>query len=178
MDPKLLLQAFDSFGHRPQFFMEALGQALSPLSGLQSVRFERAVLEAARQRQQADEAQMESEYLALRPLERAVLWRLLEQGPRFRPYDGEALHFYREKQTGRVTAQMMQRALESLRERNPALVWKSARGEYAVDDAAMHRWFEQQVREGRWPPVDPQGRLAIDVEEAAAADERGKRGSA
>jgi hypothetical protein len=59
--------------------MEALGQALSPLAGLQSMRFERAVLKAARRRQQDDEAQMESEHLALPPLEQAVLWRLLEQ---------------------------------------------------------------------------------------------------
>lgn len=169
VDAPLLRQAFESFGHRPQFFMEALGQALSPLSGLQGVRFERAVYEAAQQRQRADEAQMESEYLALRPLEQALLWRLLEQGPRFRPYDGEALRFYRERVPDRVTAQMAQRALESLRERNPALVWKSARGEYAVDDAAMHRWFEQRTREGRWPPVDPQGRLAIDDDEAPEA---------
>lgn len=170
VDGATLLQAFESFGHRPQFFMEALGQALSPLSGLRGVRFEPAVLQAAKERKQADEAQMESEYLALRPLEQAVLWRLLEQGPRFRPYDGEALRFYRERATGRVTPQMAQRALESLRERNPALVWKSARGEYAVDDAAMHRWFEQRAREGRWPPVDPQGQLAMDDDEAAAAD--------
>jgi hypothetical protein len=129
------------------------------------------VLQAAKERQQADEAQMESEYLALRPLEQAVLWRLLEQGPRFRPYDGEALRFYRERVTGRVTPQMAQRALESLRERNPALVWKSARGEYAVDDAAMHRWFEQRVRDGRWPPVDPQGQLTMDEEALVAAAE-------
>ena len=175
VDSATLLQSFESFGHRPQFFMEALGQALSPLSGLQGMRFEQAVLEAARRRQQDDEAQMESEYLALRPLEQAVLWRLLEQGSRFRPYDGEALRFYRERVTGRVTPQMAQRALESLRERTPALVWKSARGEYAVDDAAMHRWFEQRVREGRWPPVDTQSRLAMeDDDEAAAADESGK----
>lgn len=174
VDGATLLQAFESFGHRPQFFMEALGQALSPLSGLQGVRFEQALLQAAKERQQADEAQMESEYLALRPLEQAVLWRLLEQGPRFRPYDGEALRFYRERVTGRVTAQMVQRALESLRERNPALVWKSARGEYAVEDAAIHRWFEQRVREGRWPPVDPQGQLAMDdvTAETNAVDKR------
>jgi hypothetical protein len=57
-----------------------------------------------------------------------------------------------------------------LRERNPALVWKSARGEYAVDDAAMHRWFEQRVRDGRWPPIDPQGQLVMDDDAAAAAD--------
>ena len=174
VDGATLFQAFERFGHRPQFFMEALGQALSPLSGLQGVRFERAVLQAAKERQQADEAQMESEYLALRPLEQAVLWRLLDQGPRFRPYDGEALRFYRGRVTGRVTPQMAQRALESLRERNPALVWKSARGEYAVDDAAMHRWFEQRVSEGRWPPVDPQGRFAMedDAAESDAGDTR------
>lgn len=169
VDTSMLQQAFERFGHRPQFFMEALGQALSPLSGLQDVPFEHAVLEAARRRQQDDEAQMESEYLALRPLEQAVLWRLLEQGPRFRPYDGEALRFYRERVAGRVTPQMAQRALESLRERTPALVWKSARGEYAVDDAAMHRWFEQRVSEGRWPPKDPQGVLSMLDDDLAAS---------
>ena len=171
VDGATLVQAFESFGHRPQFFMEALGQTLSPLSGLQGVRFEQAVLQAATERQQADEAQMESEYLALRPLEQAVLWRLLDQRPRFRPYDVEALRFYRERVAGRVTPQMAQRALESLRERNPALVWKSARGEYAVDDAAMHRWFEQRLRQGRWPPVDPQGQPAMDDEVSVAAAE-------
>lgn len=154
VDSAQLLQAFERFGHRPQFFMEALGQALSPLSGLQGVRFEQAVLEGARRRQEDDEAQMESEYFALRPLEQAVLWRLLEQGSRFRPYDGEALRFYRARVPSKVTPQMAQRALESLRERTPALVWKSARGEYAVDDAAMHRWFEQRVGAGSWPPQD------------------------
>jgi hypothetical protein len=41
-------------------------------------------------------------------------------------------------------------------------VWKSARGEYAVDDAAMHRWFQQRVQAGTWPPVDPQGQLGVD----------------
>ena len=160
VDTKLLLDAFESFGYRPQFFMEALGQALSPLAAL-STRFEPAVLEAARRRQADDEAQMESEYLALRPLEQAVLWRLLEQGPRFRPYDGEALRSYREKTGVPVSAQKAQNALESLRERTPALVWKSARGEYAVDDAAMHRWFEQRVQGGTWPPRAPQGELAL-----------------
>lgn len=184
VDTAMLQQAFEHFGHRPQFFMEALGQALSPLSGLQDVRFEHAVLDAARRRQRDDEAQMESEYLALRPLEQAVLWRLLEQGPRFRPYDGEALRFYRERVAGRVTPQMAQRALESLRERTPALVWKSARGEYAVDDAAMHRWFEQRVSEGRWPPKDPQGALSmLDDDPAAralpdAVDDSGSKGRA
>ena len=58
---------------------------------------------------------MESDYLGLRPLERAVLWRLLEQGQRFRPYDAEALRFYADKTGEKVTTAKAQRALESLR---------------------------------------------------------------
>ncbi len=144
--------------------MEALGQALSPLSGLLD-RFEPAVLQAAQQRQADEESQMESEYLGLKAVEQAVLSRLLEQGQRFRPYDGDALRFYREKTGAAVSPQKAQNALESLRQRTPALVWKSARGEYAVDDAAMHRWYEQRTAAGDWPPVGP--RTDLDLEEGA-----------
>lgn len=158
VDAAMLQAAFEGFGNRPQFFMEALGQMLSPLSGITG-RFESAVLEAAQQRQSDDEAQMESDYLGLKPLEQAVLWRMLGQGPRFRPYDAEALKFYR-AQTGKaVSAQSAQNALETLRQRTPPLVWKSARGEYALEDAAMHRWFEEENKAGNWPPRSPQGDL-------------------
>jgi hypothetical protein len=111
VDVPLLHRAFEAFAHRPQFFMEALGQALSPLAG------------------RDEEARMESEFSALRPLEQAVLWRLLTHGSRFRPYDGDALRFYGDTTGDTVTAQMAQHALESLRSRSPALVWKSARRE-------------------------------------------------
>ncbi|MDP3343212.1 MAG: ATP-binding protein [Hydrogenophaga sp.] len=164
VDPATLQAAFEGFGKRPQFFMEALGQVLSPLAALTG-RFEPAMLQAAAQRQQDDEGQMESDYLGLKPLEQAVLWRMLEQGLRFRPYDAEALRFYREK-TGRdkaVTPPQAQNALESLRQRTPALVWKSARGEYAVEDAAMHRWYEARTAAGTWPPLSRQGSLLPDA---------------
>ena len=150
-DRELLYASFGKFGHRPQFFMAALGDALSPLSS-HAGRFEHAVMAAAEQRQRDDEGQMESDYLGLKPLERAVLWRLLEQGQRFRPYDAEALRFYANKTGDKVTAAKAQNALESLRQHNPPMVWKSARSEYAVDDAAMHRWYQARVEAGTWPP--------------------------
>jgi hypothetical protein len=158
VDRLALTEAFQLFGARPQFFAAALGDALSPLTPADG-RFEAQVLAAAQQRLRDDEAQMESEYLSLRPIEQAVLWRLLEQGNRFRPYDAEALRFYREKVAAagtrdvKVTAQTAQAALENIRSRTPALVWKSARGEYAVDDAMMHKWFESRLKSGRWPPL-------------------------
>lgn len=158
VDQVVLQQAFEAFGYRPQFFMGALGQVLSPLAALTG-RFETALLEAARQQQTQDEAQMESDYLGLKPTEQAVLWRMLEQGPRFRPYDGDALHFYREKTGHSVSVPQAQNALESLRQRMPAMVWKSARGEYALEDAALHRWYESRVMALSWPPQPPQGLL-------------------
>ena len=161
IDTLTLAEAFAAFGHRPQFFVQAAGEALSPLTGIAGP-FEQAVLQASRQRQADDEAQMEAEYLALKPLEQAVLWRLLEKGPRFRPYDAEALRFYRDKSGHPVTSAKAQNALESLRERTPAIVWKSARGEYSVDDAAMFRWYGDRTRSGTWPPQPPQGDLPFE----------------
>ncbi len=161
VDQALLMQSFESFGHRPQFFMSALGQALSPLAALTG-RFEAALVDAARQQQAQDESQMASDYLGLKPTEQAVLWRMLEQGPRYRPYDSEALRFYREKTGHPVNAAQAQRALEALRQRMPALVWKSARGEYALEDVAMHRWFEKSSLAGLWPPTPPQGMLPLE----------------
>lgn len=151
IDTATLLQAFALFGHRPQFFMQALSEVLSPLTDAEHP-FEQTLLAAAEQRQADDEAQMAAEFCALRPLERAVLWRMLQQGARFRPYDAEALRFYRDKSGQSATAAKAQGALETLRTRTPALVWKSARGEYAVDDAAMHRWYAECVADGTWPP--------------------------
>jgi len=60
VDCPALFAAFQGFGCRPQFFMEAVGQALSPLAG-STGRFEQAVQEAARQRQSADAARIDSE---------------------------------------------------------------------------------------------------------------------
>lgn len=151
VDQRMLQESFEIFGFRPQFFMSALGRILSPLAELNG-RFEPALLEAAKSQQWKDESHMESDYLGLRPVEQALLWRMLEQGDRYRPYDSEALQFYREKAGHPVSATQAQKALESLRQRTPALVWKSARGEYALEDVAMHRWYQARLAAGHWPP--------------------------
>jgi hypothetical protein len=43
------------------------------------------------------------------------------------------------------------RHLNHCGKRSPALVWKSALGEYAVDDAAMHQWYRDRADAGAWP---------------------------
>lgn len=152
IDRATLFEAFQHFGSRPQFFLEALGQVLSPFSG-SSQRPESAVLAAARDRESLDQQQMECDYLGLRPLEQAVLWRLLAMGAQYRPYDAAALKFYSSVTRQRIGIAKAQKALDSLRARQPPLAWKSAHGEYAVEDVAMHRWFEQRLAAKLWPPV-------------------------
>jgi hypothetical protein len=153
IDQAALLQAFELFGARPQFFIDALGKVLHPLAE-QNERFEQAMRTQALNSQKADEAQMQSDYLALKPLEQAVLWRMLEHGSRFRPYDADALRFYKNKTGHSATPAQVQKVLENLRNHQPSMVWKSARGEYVIDDANMHRWHAQQVAAGQWPPAD------------------------
>lgn len=155
VDQLALLEAFQLFGNRPQFFHAAIGESLNPLEADNGERFERRVLAAARRRQAEDTAQMKSDYLGLKPLEQAVLARMLAIGSKFRPYDAESLAFYRQRCSDMtVSPQKVQAALESLRDRTPALVWKSARGEYSVQDSTMHEWFKALSERDGWPPSD------------------------
>jgi hypothetical protein len=149
-----LWDAFQRLAHRPQPFLRVLGVVLNPLNSPAS-GFERDVLMLAESERADDERAMESAYLVLRPIEQAVLWRMFEQKDRFRPYDAEALTFYREKTGEKITAQKAQAAIASLRQQTPSLMWKSAKGEYALDDTGMYQWFEKRKRVGTWPPVGP-----------------------
>lgn len=155
IDVQKLLAAFNMLSCRPQFFASALGDVLNPLNPSPD-RCEDRVLAAALKRLEEDEAQMTSDFLALRPLEQAVLWRLLEQGSRFRPYDADALNFYSDRTDERVTAQQVQHILEVLRTRTPSMVWKSARGEYAIQEVMMYEWYAKHRQAGTWPPVAPE----------------------
>lgn len=155
IDHAALFEAFQAFGSRPQFFLDALERALSPF-GDHIERPEVAVLEFAREHERTERAQMDADFLGLTPVERAVLWRILDQGSRFRPYDGESSKFYAKVVHRRVTKTQVQSALESLRNRTPPVVWKSARGEYALEDTAMHAWFKDRHETNAWPPEDDQ----------------------
>lgn len=154
IDVDTLWDAFQRLAHRPQPFLRVLGIVLNPLNS-PAPGFERDVLMMAEAQRADDERAMESAYLVLRPIEQAVLWRMFEQKDRFRPYDAEALKFYREKTGEKITAQKAQAAIASLRQQTPSLMWKSAKGEYALDDTGMYQWFEKRRREGTWPPVGP-----------------------
>ena len=99
-------------------------------------------------------------YLALEPLEQAVLVRLIEQGTAFRPFDAPSMAFYAQQLGAKVGTKVgtkvgpsaVQKALDALREHSEQLVWKSQRGQYAVYDQGLLAWHAFLVAGMAWPP--------------------------
>lgn len=152
IDNATLLEAFHLLNSCPQQFASVLGQALNPMTH-DSTRFETRVLEAAEQLRASNERQITATYCALKPIEQAIVWRMLDQGERYRAYDGDAIAFYRQVSGRSVSSAQVQTALEALRSLSPPMVWKSARGEYSIEDTAMHEWYRQRVSAQLWPPA-------------------------
>jgi hypothetical protein len=152
VDTEKLWEAFELFGHRPELFVSALIEKTNPLK-LPNPGFEKEICVAAKQHQEQSEREITSAYIALKPVEQAILWRLCEQKGRFRPYDAESLRFYTEKTGSKVSTQKAQKAMESLRVQTPSFIWKSARGEYTLNELMMHQWFEKRIKANEWPPT-------------------------
>lgn len=145
-----LEKAFQLFGFRPQFFVSSINDAIT--EAMAGAPFEEAIQRIAESAGDEARAQMEATFLALPKLQQVILWAMFKDSASFRPYDAKALRFYREKTGKTITATQAQKALEKLRNRDDPLVWKSARGEYVIEDSGMVRWFENLAQSGKWPP--------------------------
>ena len=93
VDVAALTLAFDRLGHRPRMLEQSIGDALHPLRP-SAERFEGRVLELADAERERARTEQLSLWRGLRPLERAIVWRLLETSGAFKPFDGDALAFY------------------------------------------------------------------------------------
>jgi hypothetical protein len=147
----LLFEAFQIYGYRPQFFMKGLTRVVGPFYE-EKGRFEELLCQEAEKQHDEDKGQMESDFLGLKPIEQVVLWRIFEAKSDFRPYDTDSQKFYKEKLGESLNSAKIQNALEALRTQTPSLVWKSARGAYALSDSNMYNWYDEKVRSGLWPP--------------------------
>jgi hypothetical protein len=85
----------------------------------------------------------ENTYEALSPIQQAVLEVALKDGDHFAPFTKLSREIYGKLSGETVDASAVQRAIEALSERG--LIWKSARGQYALEDQAMREWFESRA---------------------------------
>jgi hypothetical protein len=158
-DRPAICAAFQQMGSQPQLFLNILrstlppyGEPVGPVQLVEQVR-------ASADRHQGDVfARMESDFQGLSLLEQAVLVHLLASGGQYKPYTAKALQAYKEYASVEYKPPQVQVALEKLRTMDAPMVWKSARGEYAVENAFMREWRETLIKEGHWPPRKPASR--------------------
>jgi hypothetical protein len=148
----VLYCAFDMLGHRPKVMDHAIGSALNPVTRGE-LDFEAAVLDHAREIVRAEHAQYLDRFAARSATQRAVLTVLMEMGDAFSPYASTTLRSISTVLGKEVSTASVQTALDALRKVNPPMVWKSNRGEYALDDLGMVGWYQQMQAKDGWPPA-------------------------
>ena len=83
---------------------------------------------------------IEIQFAALTPIQQAVVRVMSEKEGDFAPFSASSMELY-QKLMGEpnVSTATVQAALEALRDKN--LVWRSARGVYALEDEAWAEWL-------------------------------------
>lgn len=87
---------------------------------------------------------------SLTPVQVAVLCQIVRDGSGYAPYGASTMDAYAARMgVPSVTKSEVQGAIAALREKG--LVWKSERGEYALEDAAVGRWMADEAGYGTEP---------------------------
>jgi len=151
VDRAVLFQAFADLGHRPELLHQIIGQ-LTGVGRPPASLFNTALAERAAQERAACQAQYANTYAGLKPAARAVLTRILAgrgQGM-FKP---DAKAEYRHVAGKALADTQIQAALDKMRGGESPLIWKSDRGDYALEDTRMRDWYQALQDSGNWPPV-------------------------
>ena len=132
--------AFGALGHRPELLREvleraALGEGKAASLGL-------ALKDSAFTLRQRVWEDFEAEWAGLSVVQRAVLGRIAGAGTEFQPFSAAALASYAIAAGREVSVGDAQNAIEALRQSN--LIWKSARGTYALEDQEFGEWLGQK----------------------------------
>jgi hypothetical protein len=131
-------EAFKLVGHRPEMLRNIIGQIT--LAG-ESENLTSILKDRAREFHDQMWYEMESDFNALNPLQKAVLQVMIsKRGTSYPPFSEDSMQAY-QKITGGATISTasIQTAIEVLRERG--LIWNPSRGYYALEDDGWAEWY-------------------------------------
>lgn len=133
-----MYQAFQWVGHRPEMLKAIIGEIALDLGDARNLG--ELLKEGAAGLRDRLWDSLESEISGLSDLQLALLEVMVKRGKDFSPFTEDALKAYREilgQET--LAAHTVQTALDGLRDKN--LIWRSARGAYALEDETLAQWF-------------------------------------
>lgn len=136
-DPAAMEQAFKLLNHKPESLFGVVSQVL----GSELTERSQALIMLAKAENNRAVEEVDRRVELLPEIQRAVLQVLLKDGTKFTPFSAESIAKYAHLTAGqRVSVPRVQKALESLREKN--FVWKTSYGGYAVDDDNLSDWHQ------------------------------------
>jgi hypothetical protein len=137
-NPESMYRAFELVGHRPELLASIIREVAVDLG--EAARLDEMLKEWAEEWRLRVFEEMESNFASLTPIQQAVLRAMSEAGGSFSPFSAKSINVYR-RLTGDsdLAANSAQAALDALRDKN--LVWKSARGVYALEDESWGEWL-------------------------------------
>jgi len=143
-DKQDMYEAFQWVGHRPEMLKAIIGEIALDLGDAGNLG--QLLRQGAAGLRTRLWDSMESEVAGLTELQKAVLEVMVRKGKDFSPFSEDSLKAYRViLGQEALAAHSVQAALDGLREKD--LIWRSARGAYALEDESLAQWFGQG-REG------------------------------
>ncbi|MBL8572478.1 MAG: ATP-binding protein [Hyphomicrobiaceae bacterium] len=136
-DPVEVHAAFEILGHRPELLIQLLKDIALELGNAGELKT--ALADGATAIRQRRDDEFLGAWMALAPLQQAVLAHLADRREQVAPFSAPALAAYATAIGSAVEAAAVQSAIAALRDKN--LIWKSARGQYALEDQAMGEWI-------------------------------------
>lgn len=153
IDNDRLYEAFQRFNHRPEELRRGIDAIAGPFGPARGDNFNDLLDAQAERYVQELHGTYAAAYESLTNLQRAVLTRVLSHGAKGQLFTAEALIQYGKAHGHKVLPGAARSAVEKLRDLDPPLIWKSARGDYAPEDSGMRAWYEAQLARDEWPPV-------------------------
>ncbi len=148
IDKQGVWQAFLASQKRPQLFEQLLGDVVQASND--AAAFDALLQARSNEWQAKDRESYDLQFKNLSKEQRVILWRLLELGDSFRPFDAAALAFYTQQLGKKPSAVQVQRHLDKMRDLDSPLIWKSARGDYSLYDTTLADWYAYRMAEGTW----------------------------
>ncbi len=137
-DPDDVFAAFDLVGHRPEILAQILKDIA--LETGDAGELKRTLSESAETLRRRLWEDYENAWSSLTPLQQAITERLSVEETQLAPFSTSALAAYSKTVGETVETPAVQAAIEALRQKN--LVWRSARGQYALEDQGMGDWLK------------------------------------
>jgi hypothetical protein len=143
-----MFAAFQLVGHRPEMLKSIVGEIALDLG--EAANLGDLLRTGAQEWRDRIWNEIEGEFSALTPAQRAVLEVIIEKGDRFSPFAEDSMQAYRAiLGAENLTTATIQAALDALREKN--LIWRESRGAYALEDESLAQWFKNAKKTDKAP---------------------------